>query len=123
MKFRWIPVLVLISVLLGVIIGIRIQDHGDIFQQKEKQSQTSDLKVNSNQEVEKKEQQTADDGADVAIIQGQTETEVESTEVFLETNSEKKSLPQTKRSLLSKMGKNLDKGVTFVFSNLTDRFE
>jgi predicted N-acyltransferase len=115
--------LVLISVLLGVIIGIRIQDHGDIFQQKEKQSQTSDLKVNSNQEVEKKEQQTADDGADVAIIQGQTETEVESTEVFLETNSEKKSLPQTKRSLLSKMGKNLDKGVTFVFSNLTDRFE
>lgn len=119
MKFRWIPFLVLLSVLLGVVMGIQIHNLDGIFPQKEKQIEKTETKPINDQEQKNKEKQI--ETTLTKSTNNQEQLKVESKEVFLETSKIKNKLPQTKRSFLSKMGKNIDKGVTYVFSNLINR--
>lgn len=115
MKFRWIPVLILISTLVGVVLGIRIHDVGSIIQQKEKQTSKAptinreQIKIENQKIITEKNQSS------------NQQVEEESTEVFSNTSKAKEVLPQAKRSLLSKMANGLDNGVSNVFSHLISK--
>ena len=99
MKFRWIPAVVLVSILLGVMIGVRINDISGLTPQTEKQEE-----VNKNE-----------------TVKSQEPSKVESAEVFLQKSEPELQERHTESGILSKMGRNIDKGVSSNFSSLISR--
>jgi precorrin-6B methylase 1 len=124
MKFRWIPALILISMLLGVMIGIRINDLTGLFSHSEEKVETAETVNVKSQELNKVDylESTELNKVESLNCQEQSETEnVESAEVFLNSSDPILQEVRSESGFLSKVGRNLDKGVSTIFSKLISR--
>ena len=115
MKFRWVPALIIISMLFGVMIGIRINDLTELIPHVEKKVETSEYTILKGQELNKA------DNIDFKSKEQNKVGNVESVEVFSNSSEPELQEVRTESGFLTKVGRNLDKGVSIIFSKLISR--
>ena len=115
MKFRWIPALIIVSMLFGVMIGIRINDLTELIPNVEKKAETSEYTILKRQELNKAE------NINLKSKEQNKVENVESVEVFSSSSEPVLQEVRTESGFLTKVGRNLDKGVSIIFSKLISR--
>jgi hypothetical protein len=110
--------------LLGVMIGIRINELTGLIPHVENKVETTETAIVKNKVMNKVQNVESIEPNKVENLKSQEQSEVEnveSTEVFLNSGKPVLQEVRTESGFLSKVGRNLDKGVSTIFSKLISR--